>query len=234
MDICRQQHIRKLFFVQQFEVLIRLNELWHSRIEGCPDAPVLQYASPKPRAKGLEHSMYDKIIVLDEPDDASSDVPMEALFDALAVSGLVFPLNRYTQAKWNFQHPIVQRALFVADLLDMAVDGSRTKIAIQAWGGTGIRFIPGRNYRLSPRLVDFKTSKASAVLLETNLRCVTDTSHDEGSDTPAHLNVPLLQTILDPGSFGRGPMAEEYSRTENVIQRLFRDLKDLGHEAAGL
>ncbi|KAF8070719.1 hypothetical protein FPV67DRAFT_1624405 [Lyophyllum atratum] len=251
MDICRQEHIRKLFFVQQFEVLTKLNELWRSRIEGCSDAPVLQYLNPRLGANGLEHvfyllsgtldmpgtdkthSTYDKIIALDEPDDPGNDIPVEALFDDLAVSGLFFPLNKYTRAKWTSQHPTVQKELLIANLRGMAIDGNRTKVFIQAWGGMGVKFIKGRNYRLSPRLVDFNTSKALAVLLEIDLRCALDPSQDREYGTEAHAGLPLLQMIIDPRTFGRNAMAKKYLKTENVIQKLFRDLKDLGSEAAG-
>lgn len=177
-------------------------------------------------------SMYDYIIVLDEADDASNDIPIEALFDDLAVSGLVFPLNKYTRGKWTAQHPIVQHKLFVADLRDMAIDGNRTTVVIRAWGGKGVKFYQGRSYRLSPRLVDFNTSKILAVLLEMDLRCISQVGDEDDLAVAMHHDLPLLQMILDPGSFGRSPMADKYLTTENVIQKLFRDLKDLGVEAA--
>ncbi|RDB25120.1 hypothetical protein Hypma_007621 [Hypsizygus marmoreus] len=247
MDICRQEHLRKLFFMQQFEVLTKLNDLWRSRLDGCPDSPVLQFVRSHVGATGLEHvfhlvsgaldmpaadrsqSMFDKIIVLDEADGPGSDVPQEALFDDLAVSGLVFPLNRYTRAKWASQHPTVQSELLVADLRDILVDGNRTKVVIQAWGSS-FNFKQGRNYRLSPRLVDFNTSKILAALLEMDLRCVSD---EEDTLAVAHHDLPLLQMILDPAAFGKNTLADEFTRTEKVIQKMFRDLKDLGSEAAG-
>ncbi|KAG6920219.1 hypothetical protein DXG01_004988 [Tephrocybe rancida] len=251
MDLCRQEHIRKLFFVQQFEVLTRLSELWRARIEGCPDAPVLEYITPRLGARGMEHvfrlvsgtldmpaadkgiSMYDKIIVSDEDSDSSDDIPVEALFDDLAVSGLVFPLNKSTRPKWAALHPDVQNKLWVASLQNMVVDGNSTKVVIQAWGSLGVKFLTGCKYRISPRLVDFNTSKALAVLLEMDLRWGSAVPESDGAIQEGHRHVPLLQMIADPSSFGTNARAEDLLKTESVIQRLFRELNDLGTDAAG-
>lgn len=177
------------------------------------------------------HAMYDKIIVLDEADDLSSDIPVEVLFDDLAVSGLVFPLSKHTMAKWSSQPAIVQNGLSVADIRDLVIEGHRTRVVIQAWSGRGTRFIKGRNYRLSPRLVDFNTSKTLAALLEMDLRC--DADAEEGSTaSPPHYNLPLLQMIIDPSTFGKNAMAAAYLKTGNEIQKLFRELKGLDSEAA--
>ncbi|KAG5637725.1 hypothetical protein H0H81_003435 [Sphagnurus paluster] len=270
MDLCRQEHIRKLFFVQQFEVLTRLNELWRSRIDGCPDTPVLKYVNSENHGekKGYVHNfhlltgaldtpandkgicMYDKIITLDDSEEPSNDVPVEALFDDLAVSGLVFPLGQSTRKKWEAQDPRVKRELRVADLVDVVVDGNKTRVVLKAWGDMDVKFIEDRNYRLSPRLVDFNTSKTLAALLEADLRCFSSLDEesentivslvknkkphiDQGPLVP-HNGVPLLQMIVDPGSFGRHAVADEYLKTENIIQKLFRELKDLGDEDAAL
>ncbi|KAG6813299.1 hypothetical protein H0H92_012454 [Tricholoma furcatifolium] len=265
MDLCRQEQIRKLFFAQQvgihlsvfdglcsvyaqFEVLAKLNELWRARIEGCPDAPVLKYLSPRLGARGMEHvfqlesgtldmpttdkntAMYDKIIVPDEDSDplAGDEVPVEALFDDLAVSGLVFPLNKNTRSKWSAMHPAVQNKLLVANLLNIVVDGDNTNIVLHAWGSQGVKFIPGCKYRISPRLVDFNTSKAMSALLETDLRWASAPSNN--SD---HRDIPFLQMILNPSSFGRNYQGDELVKTESTIQKMFRELNDLGVEGAG-
>ncbi|KAG6855670.1 hypothetical protein H0H87_012265, partial [Tephrocybe sp. NHM501043] len=251
MDLCWQEHIRKLFFVQQFEVLTKLSELWSSRIEGCPDAPVLEYIEPKLGPNGVEHvfrlasgtlnmptadkgtSMYDKIIVLDEDNGANDDIPVEALFDDLAVSGLVFPLNKYTRSRWAALHPKVQDKLWVADLQNMAVEGNITKVVIHAWGSLGVKFIQGSSYRISPRMVDFNTSKALAALLELDLRWGSAAPADDGVLDTGHRQMPLLQMIMDPSSFGGNTRADELLKTEGTIQKLFRELKDLGVDAAG-
>ena len=168
--------------------------------------------------------MYDKIMVLDDMDDPSDDVPVEALFDDLAVAGTVFPFA----TNWDDQHIVVRNKLWVADIRDIVVEGTKTKVVIRAWGQQGNEFVKGCNYRISPRLVDFNTSKSLAALFEMDLRCV-------GGDEvgPAHYDQPLLQMILHPESFGGAEKSEALLKTENKLQSLFRGLKSLGNEAAG-
>ncbi|KAJ7099528.1 hypothetical protein B0H15DRAFT_878098 [Mycena belliarum] len=246
MDICKEDNLRKLFFMQQFEVLAKLSELWKARIEGCPDAPLLEYKQTVQGVKGVEHffylisgtleiptrdkdkSFYDYILTQDETDP--DGIPVEALFDDLGVSGLLFPLNRYTKPKWEAQNPIVQRKLSVADLRDIAVDGQRTKITLQTWGGWSMQLVAGRHYRLSPRLVDFNITKALSTLLELDMRAITN---EHGAD------VPFLQLILDPRSFGDDPAFAEKGaecvKAENAIQSTFRAIRGLDNleNAAG-
>ncbi|KAJ7188762.1 hypothetical protein C8R46DRAFT_1055706 [Mycena filopes] len=242
MDICKEEHLRKLFFMQQFEVLAKLTELWRARIDGCPDAPVLEYKETIQGAKGLEHTFYllsgsldipagdkDKAFydyILTQDETGFDDIPVEALFDDLSVAGLVFPLNRNTKAKWDTQSPIVRQKLLVAYLRDIAVDGQRTKVTLQTWGEWGVRFAAGLHYRLSPRLVDFNTTKVLSTLLELDIAATT--RQDE--------EVPFLQLILDPKSFGDDPefieTGKEFVKVENNIQSMFRQLKTLSAGAA--
>lgn len=125
----------------KFEVLARLSELWKSRIDGCPEAPILQYHGTQQGQKRVEHVFYllsgnldmaasdkdrtffDYLLVEDRDcDDFESEahIPVEALFDDLGVSGLVFPLNRYTKSRWQSQHPIVRKELLLADIRDIS------------------------------------------------------------------------------------------------------------------
>jgi hypothetical protein len=104
----------------QFETLAELMKLWRSRIEGCPEAPILEYqcgfsAASLHRFKLIsgridmpdkDRSFYDYLLTEDS-DDNLNHLPVEALFDDLSVSGLVFPLNKYTSARWSSQHPAV-------------------------------------------------------------------------------------------------------------------------------
>ncbi|PPQ77251.1 hypothetical protein CVT26_005990, partial [Gymnopilus dilepis] len=48
-------------------------------------------------------------------------------------------------------------------------------------------------------------------------------------DDVTHHHVPFLQLITDPNSLGRLPSAAKYVKTENEIQKLFRELQDLGN-----
>ncbi|KAF8146877.1 hypothetical protein K438DRAFT_1910626 [Mycena galopus ATCC 62051] len=221
IDVCKQDDLRKLFFMQQFEVLAKLTELWKARIEACPDAPVLEYKETIQGAKGVEHAFYlisgsldipagdkDKAFydyIMTEDDTGPDDIPVEALFDDLK--------------------PVVRQKLLVADLRDIAVDGQRTKVTVQTWGGWDVKLVTGHHYRLSPRLVDFNTTKVLSTLLELDIAATT------GGDT----DVPFLQLILDPRSFGDDPefveLGKEFVKVESNIQRTFRQLKEL--DAAG-
>jgi hypothetical protein len=110
IDICHEPHIRKLFFMQQvrqyfeiysfgssidtpiqFEVLTKLNALWQSRIDACPEAPTLEFCTMVKGQNGPEYifrlisgaidvpstdrdySFYDKLLVLDIDNEEGSD-----------------------------------------------------------------------------------------------------------------------------------------------------------------
>lgn len=168
-----------------------------------------------------DRAFYDYI--MSEDDTRPGELPIEALYDDLSVSGLLFPLNKYTRAKWSTQNPLVQQKLLVADLRNVEIDGQRTRVVLQTWGGSDIRLIPGRHYRLSPRLVDFNITKVLSTLLELDMRFI-DNQED-------HLEVPFLQLILDPRSFGDDPKfvhrGKEFVKVENTIQSMFRKLREL-------
>jgi hypothetical protein len=220
-------------------VLAKLSELWKARIEGCPDAPVLEYKETIRGDKGVKHtfhlvsgaldiptrdkdrSFYDYIMT--EDDTNSNEIPVEALYDDLSVSGLLFPLNRYTEPKWGTQNSIVQQKLLVADLRDIAVDGQRTKVTLQTWGGLGVKLLPGHQYRLSPRLVDFNINKVLSTLLELDMRAI--------ASPEKQISVPFLQLILNPRSFGDDPdfmdSGKELVKAESSIQSTFRTIRDL-------
>ncbi|KAJ7594888.1 hypothetical protein C8J56DRAFT_927866 [Mycena floridula] len=244
MDICREnESLRKLFFMQQFEVLAKLTELWKARIDGCPNAPVLQYESSTQSVAGSEHSFilvsgtldappgdkdrsfYDYLLVQDGDDD---QIPVESLFDDLLVSSLVFPLNKYTKARWTDQHSRVQSELFIADIRDIQSDAqpARITVILRTWGGWGAKFTPGNFYRISPRLVDFNVTKVLSTLVELDFRCTDiDSSH-----------IPFVQLIVDPSTFGRDKEIMEskaQKKRGGGIQSLFRELSNLNVESAG-
>ncbi|KAF9012543.1 hypothetical protein BDQ17DRAFT_1344125 [Cyathus striatus] len=246
LDICEEEHLRKLFFMQQFEVLTKLSELWESRIAGCTDAPVLEYCG---LAQGSDHffrlvsgsidvapererPMYDKLLALDTAvtQGSQEDIPVEALFDDLAVSGLVFPLNRYTRIHWDKQHSRVKDKLLAADVGNVVITGSDTIVTVKVWGSWKTELEPGRCYRLSSRLVDFNTTKVLSSLFELDLQFSSnDGPLNEGN---SHRWVPFLQLILDPKSLGNINRSQEYLKVESTIQRLFRQLSDLGSTPA--
>ncbi|CAK5281681.1 unnamed protein product [Mycena citricolor] len=239
LDICEDDTLRKLFFMQQFEVLAKLLELWRSRIDGCPDAPLLEYKETVRGSQGAEHefilvsgavemssgdkAFYDHLLTADE--SSPDEVPVAAFFDDLGVCGLVFPLTRYTRAKWDSQNSIVRRNLLVADIRDISVDARRTRVTLKTWGEpAALKLVPGCHYRLSQRLVDFNTHKILTTLLDLDLRVASRPD-----------KVPFLQIITDTKEMGSIIPGEQYRKVENNIQSMFRQLKDLGGtEAAAL
>ncbi|KAL5483134.1 hypothetical protein ACEPAI_8363 [Sanghuangporus weigelae] len=246
MDLCSQDHLRKLFFMQQFEVLARLTALWQDRLEGCLEAPRLEYKYSNrlqdntclhyfALSSGYVDFSSDKEksffgYLLTEDVDSDLELPVEPLFDDLAVVNLIFPLNKYQRVKWNQQPPAVQERLFVADVQDIVVRNFKTFIVLRTFGDFNLRLKPKTRYRLSPRLVDFNITKILSTLLELDLH------------TPANpgymLKPPFLQLFSDAKAFAKfssesDPTAERYWAREVQIQRTFRELSGLGKEAAG-
>lgn len=230
----------------QFEVLAKLDDLWKTRIDGCPDAAILEYVSTVEGVKGLEHnfklvfgsldmpagdkdrSFYEYILVRDEGED-DQEIPVESLFDDLGVSGFVFPLNKFTKSKWGEQHSRIQREVLITDLRDISTDGKVTRVVAQTWGGLtpgSVKLVAGTHYRISNRLIDFNISKVLSTLIELDFQSmVSDASQ-----------IPFLQLILDPKSFGRDKIAAEsqaQTKRGNNIQRLFQELKGLDVDSAG-
>lgn len=233
-------------------MLAKLTDLWQSRIDGCPEVPILEYHGAR---HGTDHefrlvagavevpptdrdmAFYDKLLVLDTNPSTSEgydSIPAEALFNDLGVSGLVFPLNGFTKSNWLRQNARVQQEVLLADVRNILTDkdGQKTLIVLRTWAEMQLEV--GAVYRLSPRLVDFNTTKILSALFELDL-CwgaqTEDLYYDE--EQTVHHNVPFLQLILDPNSFGSIQMAKEYVKTENGIQKLFRDLKSLNNGVAG-
>ncbi|KAJ7490410.1 hypothetical protein B0H11DRAFT_2156635 [Mycena galericulata] len=228
MDICKEDTLRKLFFMQQFEVMAKLSELWKARIAGCPDAHILEYRETLQDIKGTAHIFHlisggldlpggdkDKAFygyIMTEDVHRAGDVPVEALFDDLSVCGLLFPPNKYTLSRWTRQNPIVQRKLIRQHI----------SVTLQTWGGPDSRLVVGRYYRLSPRLVDFNITKILSTLVELDLRAAI--APEDSTD------IPFLQLILKPGSFDSSSLIErgkEFIREENNIQAMFRTLRGL-------
>lgn len=221
-------------------------------MDGCPDAPVLQYQYTGPGHKGVpehvfslvagsldtrvadnnERSFYDHILVEDVEDTES--IPVEALFDDLGVSGLVFPLNKFTKPRWSQQHPRVREGLLLVDVRDITTDDAfGIKVSLKATGESQIRFVVGQNYRVSPRYVDFNTTKILEALVELDFR------RDEISDADTeHGGLPFIQLLVDPKSFGRDREQEavlldkQAKRRGMKIQSLFKTLKGLDVEAS--
>lgn len=189
-----------------------------------------------------ERSFYDFLLTEDLDDVAlaagndldQSNIPVEALFDDLGVSGLMFPLNAYTKSRWSAQHPLIQQKLLVADVRDIDIDiqDNKTTVMLQTWGSWNVKLIRGHHYRLSPRLVDFNITKVLSTLLELDLRCVGPDGEDESE------SVPFLQLISDPRSLAfsgeqSAAFSKNFMKAENSIQSTFRELDKLDVKGAG-
>lgn len=187
-------------------------------------------------ASDKEWSFYDYLLA---EDTLTDEIPVEVLFDDLGVSGLVFPLNKYTKPRWEQQHPSVQKYLLLADIRDIFAGGNQTKVAIETWGPAAcLKLEQGRLYRISPRLVDFNVTKVLTTLLELDLQCM---QHDDPDEVPVaqhRKHPPFLQLMLDPKSFGRERESfiveaeNRLKKSGNAMQRLFRNLRDLDVDAA--
>jgi hypothetical protein len=186
-------------------------------------------------------TFYDHLLVEDVDADAdagasaSSSIPVEALFDDLPLAGLVFPLTRYTRARWDAQPADVRRHLLLADVRELAVHGAATAVSLFTWGSMNcdITLAPGRQYRLSPRYIDFNLSKILSTLLELDLRCEGGRLAGDAPETPAFVSL-----ISDPRAFATGD--EDWMRAaalavnmESTLQATFRELHQLGAEPAG-
>lgn len=239
-------------------MLAKLTELWQTRIDACPEAPTLEYCGIVQGKDGelksfrilsgtvdvlsadKDRAFYDKLLVIDAPnslsdEDCEDKLPVEALFDDLGVSGLVFPLNRFTKANWIRQDPRIRQEVWVADIRNVHTERRNSMVSLRTWGTCEASLIPGTIYRLSPRLVDFNTTKILSALFELDLKwefAMDELSTQEKEYYP-HGFIPFMQLVLDPTSFGQIPAADQYVKTEKDIQSLFRSLRDLGNEKAG-
>lgn len=226
-------------------------ELWNSRIDGCPDAPVLEFRGKTAGGQGSEYvfklvsgildmppdkdrPFYDKLLAKDNTSESEMDgtIPVEALFDDLAVSGHVFPLSRYARANWDAQPSAVREQLTTADIKDIKAVGRETLVTLRAWSTSQIRLEHGTHYRLSPRFIDFNTTKVLSSLFEIDLQYETEINANDRRLVNDLARVPYLQVILDPQSFGQVPAPEKGLKTEADIQKLFKDLEGLGEANA--
>ena len=156
------------------------------------------------------------------------DIPIEALFDDLAVYNAMFPLNRFTKAKWTKQPRVIQERLLVADVTDITIRNDITLVVIRTYGSPSLQLKKNARYRLSPRLVDFNVEKMLSTLVELDIQ------------TPAHpgymLMPPFLQLITDPRGFAKlqadDTMTEYFLKAEDAIHRTFRELINLGNDVA--
>ncbi|PVG00252.1 P-loop containing nucleoside triphosphate hydrolase protein [Serendipita vermifera] len=239
MDVCESDKLRKLLFMLQFETVTNLQALWRDRLDGCPNAPLLRYVGAEKHddkwfnifdlmsgtveAPVEDRKFYNWLLVA-EPDPNQDIVPPEIYFDDINVCGLVFPLTRYTRAKWDEQHQRVRDEVFIANISDIRLASSgggdhrpKTQVMMQTYY-TGKQLQKGLVYRISPRLVDFNLNR---VLL--NLVFMDFQESVSGEKVPFIEMITYPQTFANPESY-RDPVEE---RKEQEIHRGLRELAKL-------
>ncbi|KIM22774.1 hypothetical protein M408DRAFT_279472 [Serendipita vermifera MAFF 305830] len=244
MDICESEKLRKLMFMLQFEVVLRLQELWQNRLDGCPNAPLLRYVGAEKRGATwenifdivsgaleppVEERAFHDWLLVEEPEGPSDHlkVPPEIYFDDLSLSGLFFPLTKYTKPKWEEQHPIVKEKVFIANVREIRLATSDTDVsrprsqAVIQISFTGKTFQKGKLYRISPRHVDFNLSRVLQNLVMMDFQgCLTNEQ------------VPFMKLINDPQEFAESESfcdkPAEIKR-EQEIARGLNELENLGN-----
>lgn len=244
MDICESEKLRKLMFMLQFEVVLRLQELWQNRLDGCPNAPLLRYVGAEKRGATwenifdivsgaleppVEERAFHDWLLVEEPEGPSDHlkVPPEIYFDDLSLSGLFFPLTKYTKPKWEEQHPIVKEKVFIANVREIRLATSDTDVsrprsqAVIQISFTGKTFQKGKLYRISPRHVDFNLSRVLQNLVMMDFQgCLTNEQ------------VPFMKLIHDPQEFAESESfcdkPAEIKR-EQEIARGLNELENLGN-----
>jgi hypothetical protein len=241
-------------------VLARLSELWRNRIDGCPNAPVLEYvgsAGPNSQhvfklisgmvdtAGNADGRMYFDYLLVEDTDpfpseaDGAQDtsVPAEALFYDLSMCSYMIGTSPIAIRCWDMQHPDVRSKLLLANVGDVHAS-SDTEFTLQIWPfdrdeihkAERLQLVKGRQYRLSPRFFDFNFKKVLTTLWEIDL------AHELA---PVGEKPLFLQLISNPRSFAQG----RCSRTKDsravlaLDQRLSSQLKQMyedGTDASGM
>ncbi|KAG8771648.1 hypothetical protein FRC16_005878, partial [Serendipita sp. 398] len=249
IDLCESEKLRKLLFMSQFDVLLRLDALWQDRLDGCPNAPVLRYLGAEkkgstwyqifdiisgtlePRVE--DRAFYDWILVPEMDPPRQNAIPPEVYFDDLSVCGLVFPLNRYTKDRWDDQHSIVKDAVTIANITDVRMSGDnnledksanhgrpRSQAVLQTFF-TGKQLQKGVLYRISPRLVDFNFARVLLNLVAMDFQY--SFSGESGESVPFH------DLIENPPEFASSDSycGERGKRIEKEVLKGLRDLAKL-------
>ncbi|KAF8171884.1 hypothetical protein BJ912DRAFT_994826 [Pholiota molesta] len=189
-----------LFFMQQFEVLAKLTELWQSRIDGCHGAPTLEYSHMVQNSNGPEYIFR---LVSGEVDVPAIDKDW-ALYDKLLVHDVAKSTDHEQPPKTgNTAH------------------GCFTNLARGKWTNNILKV--GDIYRLSPRLVDFNTSKILSSLFECDFNGNPKEPYGQTRTRTRMTCImsTLLALITAPASFGKIHDAKKYVKTEAEIQKLF-------------
>lgn len=222
--------------------MTKLQQLWWSRIDGCPEAPLLAYKFTRAQGYGKyihtfellsghveapsdkSHSYYEYILCEDTPGDTSTGLPVEALFNDLLVYNLKFPLPATTRRRWDLQPREVRDNIFVVDIEDVTLNDHGTLVICKTWGAFHLRLCPGKIYRISPRLVDFNLNKVLSTLIELDLQTP--------PNPPWHLIDPPVPTylrfIVNPRIFSTlKALHSENSDSDSLEKRLLEGEREV-------
>ncbi|KDR72127.1 hypothetical protein GALMADRAFT_74428 [Galerina marginata CBS 339.88] len=240
--ICKEAAIRKLFFMQEMEVLSKLHELQKSRMNKYNAYPNIRYLGTVQGLINIEHAFvllsdvfdiapndvfYNFLLVRLSRKDTPMEIPPEILFDDVTFAGLVVPLNGYGMSKWEEQHPRVKRAISFARICHLETNGDGYTTLRLCLSGAA-ELVEGETYRLTPRLVDFNTRKTLSSLLDIDISWTTSLS-DFGSP---HRQVPFLQLVHDVESFGNAAAFKEYTQIGSNLQKIYEVPKYLKNDQA--
>jgi len=238
MDLVGDQTLRKLFWMQQFEAFSRLHELWTHRRDGNPGALLVTFVKSRKLNEGnvflfatshavvdvaaeREFGFYDWLLVEDS-EGSVDEAPKEILFDDLLFSGVPFGLpNKGLWETWKSQLPITQGKISVANISHVESSRDGRHLVIQVYPRPLNPFRAGQTYRLTPRLVDFNSSKIMRALLALDMEA-----------TPP----PFLSFLHDPATFARSFATfgdESDLAAETKLHTSMRSLRDLDVVAAG-
>lgn len=166
--------------------------------------------------------------LLTEDDDANLDLPVEALFDDLAVFNTLFTLNNFTRNKWALQPERVRKELFVADVYDIVIRDFQTFVVLRTYGSADLRLKKRTIYRLSPRLVDFNITKVLSTLVDIDFQV---------PSYPGYMILPsFVQLFSDPTAFAKlasdpFSVVQESIEYEKVIHKRIYELSELAPSA---
>ncbi|EJD55311.1 P-loop containing nucleoside triphosphate hydrolase protein [Auricularia subglabra TFB-10046 SS5] len=234
MELCDHPTLRKLVFVQQFEVLTRLQELWLHRRDNCPDAVMLRYSCSR-QADGnqayvfdLEDGSVDTVaerefgfyewLLVEDSGPSDTRIPAENYFDDLAFCSILFQLGGKAADQWKNQHPSAKH-LLVANIASIQAHDNGRQVALQVYPSWAAKFKEGAHYRLTPRLVDFNFTKILRALI------ALDWASQGGTLPPfsALIQDPVSFAHSESGTFGDAQDMQAEARIHSTLRQL-RDL----------
>jgi hypothetical protein len=144
----------------------------------------------------------------------------ELSFDDLKYFNCVFPVAK---AKWASQPESIRRNLALAHpvSIDLPMDDDKPMISLQLYRSGEFKMVPGQEFRMLRRYVDFNLPKILRNFLEIDVSSRTEKSI-------------FLRLLENPNQVGQQSVDEEgrYAREEIRLNTLYRQLRDLGNSDA--